>query len=66
MRTCATILIAALLILAPASDAIAAGRVFIDPGHGGKYPGAVQGGVYEKAINLAIGQALNEILAARG
>lgn len=29
-------------------------RVVIDPGHGGKDPGAVAGDIYEKDINLAI------------
>ncbi len=39
--------------------------VVIDPGHGGKDPGAVQGGVKEKEVNLAIATKLATILKAR-
>lgn len=46
----------------------AAGRktVVIDPGHGGKDPGASDNGVTEKNVNLAIGLELEKVLAARG
>lgn len=41
--------------------------VVIDPGHGGKDPGAIAvSGVQEKAITLAAAQALATILEARG
>lgn len=43
-----------------------AGRVFVDPGHGGPYPGAVSGGVTEAYVNLMLGIALRDALAARG
>ena len=38
----------------------------VDPGHGGKDPGASANGVREKDINLAIGLALEKALNARG
>ena len=40
--------------------------VVIDPGHGGKDPGAVQGGVREKAIVLGLARALRSELLADG
>ena len=41
--------------------------VVIDPGHGGEDPGAVgRGGTYEKAVTLAIGRRLREMIAADG
>ncbi|MBQ7154946.1 MAG: N-acetylmuramoyl-L-alanine amidase [Synergistaceae bacterium] len=40
--------------------------VVIDPGHGGKDPGASANGVVEKNVTLAIGLELQNILAARG
>ncbi|MBQ7544609.1 MAG: N-acetylmuramoyl-L-alanine amidase [Synergistaceae bacterium] len=45
-----------------------AGRktVVIDPGHGGKDPGASANGVMEKNVNLAVGLELNRVLGARG
>lgn len=41
-------------------------RVFIDPGHGGIYPGAVYGGVDESYVNLLIASATSSALRARG
>lgn len=38
----------------------------LDPGHGGKDPGAVANGVREKDINLGIGLALEGVLRAKG
>jgi N-acetylmuramoyl-L-alanine amidase len=40
--------------------------VVIDPGHGGKDPGAVQGGVHEKDIILPISQRVAQILEQNG
>lgn len=40
--------------------------VVIDPGHGGKDPGASANGVTEKNVNLAIGLELERVLTARG
>ena len=45
-----------------------AGRktIVIDPGHGGKDPGASANGVMEKNVNLAVGLELWRVLSARG
>ena len=40
--------------------------IVIDPGHGGKDPGAAANGVTEKNINLAVGLELAKALTARG
>jgi len=40
--------------------------IFIDPGHGGHDPGAVQNGVNEKDINLQVGLKLNAALKKAG
>lgn len=40
--------------------------VVIDPGHGGRDPGAVCGRVYEKDINLLVAQALKNTLEKAG
>lgn len=40
--------------------------VVIDPGHGGKDPGAVDNGVREKDVNLAVGLELQKALTAKG
>ena len=40
--------------------------VVLDPGHGGKDPGAAANGVREKDINLGIGLALEAVLKSRG
>ena len=41
-------------------------RVFIDPGHGGKDPGACNGNFKEKDINLDVALILGEILNKEG
>ncbi len=43
-----------------------AGRVFIDPGHGGSFPGAVYNGITEASLNLAVAKELEIILQQRG
>ena len=40
--------------------------IVIDPGHGGKDPGAMDNGVMEKDVNLAVGLELQKALTARG
>lgn len=40
--------------------------IYIDPGHGGKDPGAISGGINESIINLEIGFKLQEILEKNG
>lgn len=40
--------------------------IMIDPGHGGKDPGAVHGNLYEKNINLRLGKILGKILREKG
>ncbi len=40
--------------------------VVVDAGHGGSDPGAVYGGVNEKAVNLAVAQKVEALLAADG
>ena len=40
--------------------------VVLDPGHGGKDPGATANGVREKDINLGIGLALEAVLRSKG
>lgn len=63
--TAALVAITFALTLAFATPAWAT-RVFIDPGHGGPYPGAVQGGVAEEYVNLLIGLELSRELKSRG
>ena len=52
----------------PARTSITPGRktIVIDPGHGGKDPGASDNGVVEKNVNLAVGLELEKSLLARG
>ena len=52
----------------PVSKPAKKGRkiVVVDPGHGGKDPGAVANGIREKDTNLAIGLALEKALKAKG
>ena len=40
--------------------------IVVDPGHGGKDPGASDNGVTEKNVNLAVGLELEKALKARG
>ncbi|MCF8108396.1 MAG: N-acetylmuramoyl-L-alanine amidase [Desulfohalobiaceae bacterium] len=40
--------------------------IMIDPGHGGKDPGAVYGKLYEKTINLRLGKMLGTVLKDKG
>ena len=38
--------------------------VAIDPGHGGRDPGAVEGDIYEKDVNLAIAKKVKQLIDA--
>jgi N-acetylmuramoyl-L-alanine amidase len=40
--------------------------IVVDPGHGGRFEGAISGGVQEKDVNLAIALKLSELLATAG
>lgn len=53
------------LLCALPSPAFAA-RIFLDPGHGGSYPGAVYSGVQEEYVNLLIALETRSVLQARG
>lgn len=50
-----------LVLFAPKDDGVF--HVVLDPGHGGKDPGAIAGAVYEKDINLAIALMVRDCLA---
>jgi N-acetylmuramoyl-L-alanine amidase/PKD repeat protein len=58
------------MLLLPAGNTLSAAgngiKVFIDPGHGGKDPGAVWNGLKEKDANLAIANKLKTKLEAAG
>ena len=41
-------------------------RVFLDPGHGGKDPGAMGNGLKEKGLTLAIARQTGKLLEAQG
>lgn len=56
--------LAILAITSTPAQAFAA-RVFIDPGHGGPFPGAIYQGVTEADINLAFARELQAALHAR-
>lgn len=61
----AILLLSLCLDLTAQSDAFflrPVGTIFIDPGHGGKDPGAVYQDTYEKDITLSIGLQVEEIL----
>lgn len=59
------LLLALALCLALPSNALA-GYVYLDPGHGGRYPGAVYGGVTEANVNLMLALEVRDQLLARG
>lgn len=66
MRLMVIVLIA-LLLLIPVPFARASGIVVcLDPGHGGKDPGAVGNGVIEKDVNLDIALRARELLKGMG
>jgi N-acetylmuramoyl-L-alanine amidase len=52
--------------IATVVSALAGAVVVVDPGHGGRDPGAVVGGALEKDIVLGVGLALGELLRQSG
>lgn len=65
-RALSTLAIAATLFFLAVPASAFAGRVFIDPGHGGRYSGATYSGVREADINLSISLELDRLLRDRG
>ena len=55
-----------IIIIILRGESIIAKTIFLDPGHGGADPGAVNGRRYEKTDNLRIAGAVREKLKARG
>jgi len=65
----AVLLACSLLALAPpagGAGSVNGKTIVVDPGHGGKDPGAIANGVQEKVVPLAVGQQLAAILQAEG
>nr|MDA3937561.1 N-acetylmuramoyl-L-alanine amidase [Actinomycetota bacterium] len=64
----ATALLTLGLLLFPLTpmDIAVAEDIFIDPGHGGRYPGAYYAGVSEASVNLMVSLAVREELRERG
>ncbi|MHB1341234.1 MAG: cell wall-binding repeat-containing protein [Coriobacteriia bacterium] len=63
------LLVALLALLAGSllgTESAYAARVFLDPGHGGRYPGATYSGVEEQYVNMLIATEARKILEARG
>jgi N-acetylmuramoyl-L-alanine amidase/putative cell wall-binding protein len=58
-------LLVVLLVLSIPSTALGS-FVYLDPGHGGRYPGAVYGGVTEAYVNLMLSLEIRRALQARG
>lgn len=55
------------IIEASNNDLTLLGKViYIDPGHGGKDPGAVYKDIYESNINLEISKKISDILTSKG
>lgn len=62
VQTIGLVVVALALSATPAYGA----RIFVDPGHGGSFPGAVYGGYREADINLCLARDLASVLRARG
>ncbi len=56
----------ALVPSASATGSVNGKTIVVDPGHGGKDPGAVANGIQEKTVTLAVAQQLAAILQAEG
>ena len=68
MKKLLTISLAVLFALSAsyAFAGVAGQKICIDPGHGGSDPGAVGNGLYEKNINLDIGNRMNSLFILDG
>lgn len=66
----ATLLVAFVVIRHAPYTIAAAGTpsplIVIDPGHGGRDPGAIRGTIYEKSLTLAVGLKLGALLQQKG
>jgi len=65
-RRLVTGLLAALLLMSLSPTPALASRVFLDPGHGGYYPGAVYAGIREADVNLWIAREIRSSLTTIG
>lgn len=65
-RAAITAVIAVALLFVAAPTPALAARIFLDPGHGGAYPGAVYSGIEEQYVNLLIALETRAVLASRG
>ncbi len=61
-----TLLLALVAALCALPSPALAARVFLDPGHGGAYPGAVYSGAEEQYVNLLIALEARSVLQSRG
>jgi len=65
-KTVVALAVSVLLLAASPTPALAGARIFLDPGHGGTYPGAVAGGYEEQLFNLLIALETRNVLKSRG
>ena len=49
-----------------AGSALSGKAIVVDPGHGGRDPGAIANGIHEEDVTLAIGLQLKPLLEAQG
>ena len=61
-----TLMALGILFIPSSADIAVAEDIFIDPGHGGRYPGAYYAGVSEASVNLLVSLAVREELRERG
>ncbi|MFD2670491.1 N-acetylmuramoyl-L-alanine amidase [Marinicrinis sediminis] len=62
-----TLLLSLIVLLGSSLESLYAATVVIDPGHGGRDPGAIGiNGLYEKEVNLSISKMVAEELQRRG
>lgn len=66
IRKAALVAVATASLLAAAPHPALAARIYLDPGHGGAFPGAVSGGYEEQYFNLLIALETRSVLQSRG